>query len=67
MTTVAERLAFSPFTHQMLDADLRAAGMTPLSSTYAANTDPYLVTARRGRRTNPGAGRTTAESPDHSQ
>ena len=48
VTTVAERLAFSPFTHQMLDADLRAAGMTPLSSTYAPNSDRYLVTARRG-------------------
>src|SRR5215218_2373288 len=59
VTTVAERLTFSPFTHQMLDADLRAAELTPLSSTYAPNTDRYLVTARRGRRTNPGTGRAT--------
>lgn len=47
VTTRAERLAFSPFTHQTLDADIRAAGMTPISSTFATNTDRYIVSARR--------------------
>jgi SAM-dependent methyltransferase len=47
VTTRAERLAFWPFTHQSLDADMRAAGMMPVSSTYAPNTDRYLVTGRR--------------------
>jgi SAM-dependent methyltransferase len=64
VTTVAERLAFTPFTHQLLDADLRAAGMTPLSNTYALNTDRYLVTARRGCRPDAGTGRATGANPD---
>jgi len=63
VTTVAERLTFSPFTHQALDADLRAAGMTLLSSTYSPDTDRYVVTARRGRRPDAGTGRATGESP----
>jgi SAM-dependent methyltransferase len=67
VTTVVERLAFSPCTHQMLDADLRAAGMTPLSSTYALNSDRYLVTARRGWRPDAGTGRATGENPGRSQ
>ena len=45
--THAERLTFWPFTHTDLDADLRAAGLAPASSTYAADADRYLVTARR--------------------
>jgi SAM-dependent methyltransferase len=63
VTTFAERLAFSPFTHQMLDGDLRAAGMTPLSNTYARNTDHYLVTARRGWRPDAGTARATGANP----
>lgn len=46
VTIRAERLPFSAFTHQTLEADIRAAGMTPVASTYAANSDRYLVTAR---------------------
>jgi SAM-dependent methyltransferase len=42
-----ERLTFWPFTHTTLDGDLRAAGLRPVSSTYAAGVDRYLVTARR--------------------
>ena len=45
--THAERLTFWPFTHTALDADLRAAGLAPASSTYAAHAERYLVTARR--------------------
>ncbi len=47
VTTHAERLEFWPFTHEMLDADLLAAGLTPVDSTYAPDVDRYLVTARR--------------------
>ena len=42
----AERLAFWPFTHEELDADLRAAGWSPEASTWAPDVDRYLVTAR---------------------
>jgi hypothetical protein len=42
-----ETLAFWPFTHEDLAADLRAAGLEPASSTYAPDADRYLVTARR--------------------
>jgi SAM-dependent methyltransferase len=45
--TVGERLPFWPFRHETLDADLRAAGLEPESSTYAGDIDRYLVTARR--------------------
>lgn len=45
--TTAERLAFWPFTHDTLSEDLRVSGLTPVSSTYAPDTDRYLVTARR--------------------
>jgi hypothetical protein len=44
--THGERLTFWPFTHEALQADLRAAGLTPASSTYGDG-DRYLVTARR--------------------
>jgi SAM-dependent methyltransferase len=46
VTTYAERLEFWPFRHEALDEDLRAAGLEPADSTYAAETDRYLVTAR---------------------
>lgn len=42
-----ERLAFWPFTHQELDEDLRAGGLTTETSTYADDVERYLVTARR--------------------
>jgi len=42
----AERLAYWPFTHEELDADLRAAGWEPASSTWAPDADRYLVTSR---------------------
>jgi SAM-dependent methyltransferase len=42
----AERLAYWPFTHEELDADLRAAGFTPERSTWDPEVDRYLVTAR---------------------
>jgi SAM-dependent methyltransferase len=46
VTTHAERLAFWPFRHEELDEDLRAAGLAPETSTYGADIDRYLVTAR---------------------
>jgi SAM-dependent methyltransferase len=61
VSTVTERLPFSPFTHQTLDADLRAAEMTPLSSTYVPDTDRYIVTARRGPRPDASTGSATGE------
>ena len=42
-----ERLVAWPFTHTELDDDLRAAGLTPRTSTYDADADGYLVTAQR--------------------
>jgi SAM-dependent methyltransferase len=48
VTTCSERLAFWPFTHGALEADLRAAGLAPVATTYAADVERYLVTARRG-------------------
>jgi len=48
VTTHSERLAFWPFTHDTLDEDLRAAGLTPESTTYDPDVDRYLVTARGG-------------------
>ena len=45
--TVAEALAFWPFTHEELAEDLRAAGLTVEASTYAPDAERYLVTARR--------------------
>jgi len=42
----AERLAYWPFTHEELDADLRAAGWAPASSTWSPDADRYLVIAR---------------------
>ncbi len=45
----AERLAYWPFTHEELDADLRAAGWVPVSSTWSPDADRYLVIVRAGR------------------
>ena len=42
----AERLEFWPFTQEELDADLRASGFAPVSSTWDPGVDRYLVTAR---------------------
>ena len=41
------RLTFWPFTPETLDEDLRAAGLTPSSSTFTPDCDRYLVTAVR--------------------
>jgi hypothetical protein len=40
-------LTFWPFRHRELDEDLRAVGLRPESTTYADETERYLVTARR--------------------
>jgi SAM-dependent methyltransferase len=45
--TIGERLSFWPFSHDTLGGDLRAAGLTPETSTYEPDVDRYLVTARR--------------------
>jgi SAM-dependent methyltransferase len=42
----AERLELWPFRHEVLDAELRAAGLEPEESTYSEDADRYLVTAR---------------------
>ena len=42
-----ERLGFWPFTHEMLDEDLAAAGLQTESSSFAPGVERYLVTARR--------------------
>ncbi|HTN23351.1 MAG TPA: class I SAM-dependent methyltransferase [Solirubrobacteraceae bacterium] len=47
VTTYAELLELWPFRHETLEADLRAAGVAPETSTYAPDADRYLVTARR--------------------
>jgi len=44
--TWRERLDYWPFSHEELDADLRAAGLEPASSTWDPEVDRYLVTAR---------------------
>ena len=45
-TTHAERLAYWPFTHGELQADLLAAGFEPLASTFSLEAGRYLVTSR---------------------
>jgi SAM-dependent methyltransferase len=45
--TLGERLPFWPYRRETLDADLRAAGLEPETSTYEPEVDRYLVTARR--------------------
>ena len=47
VTASQERLEAWPFASAQLDTDLRAAGLTPRSSTYTADAERYLVTARR--------------------
>jgi SAM-dependent methyltransferase len=47
VTSRGERLSFWPFRHEELNDDLRAAGLSPESSTYAYEVERYLVTARR--------------------
>ena len=48
VTTYRERLEFWPFSHEELEADMRSAGLEPVSSTYAEEEERYLVVARRG-------------------
>ena len=45
--TVGEHLEFWPFSHEMLQEDLVAAGLEPATSSYAADAERYLVTAAR--------------------
>jgi SAM-dependent methyltransferase len=45
--TPGERLQFWPFSSEMLDEDLRAVGLEPETTTYAADVPNYVVTARR--------------------
>ena len=45
VTTEHERLTLWPFTHQTLEQDLRTAGLTRSTSTYAPVAERYLVTA----------------------
>jgi SAM-dependent methyltransferase len=44
--TRRESLAYWPFTHAELDADLRATGFEPEASTWTAEAERYLVTSR---------------------
>jgi hypothetical protein len=48
VTPFRERLEFWPFSHEDLKADMRAVGLEPATSTYTAEVERYLVTARRG-------------------
>jgi SAM-dependent methyltransferase len=48
VTPFRERLEFWPFSHEDLEADLLAVGLEPVSSTYEAEEERYLVVARRG-------------------
>jgi len=47
VATGVERLSFWPFTHRELAEDLHHSGLTAVTSTYAADVERYLVTARR--------------------
>jgi SAM-dependent methyltransferase len=49
VTARSARLEFWPFPHETLLDDLRATGLSPISDTYTAETERYLVTARRRR------------------
>ena len=44
--THAERLAYWPFTHEELQADLLASGFEPAASTFSLEAARYLVTSR---------------------
>jgi SAM-dependent methyltransferase len=46
VTTYSERLALWTFRHETLDEDLRAAGLTPATSSWADDVHRYAVTAR---------------------
>jgi len=50
VTTYGERFEVWPFTSDQLAADLRACGLTPEFTTYTAEAERYLVTARRSTR-----------------
>jgi SAM-dependent methyltransferase len=50
VVTPGERLQFWPFRHETLDEDLRAAGLTPASSTWRPDAERYMVTARAAER-----------------
>jgi len=45
--TIGERLSFWPYPYDTLREELRAAGLEPETSTFEAEVDRYLVTARR--------------------
>ncbi len=45
--TTRERLEVWPFRHESLDDDLRAAGLTPATSTWAPDADRYVITTAR--------------------
>jgi SAM-dependent methyltransferase len=45
--TIVEELAFCPFRHEDLLADLAGAGLRVETTTYAADVDRYVVVARR--------------------
>jgi len=47
VVTPGERLQFWPFSSEMLDEDLRAVGLEPETTSYAADVPNYVVTARR--------------------
>lgn len=47
VTTRSERLTFWPFTHQALQQDLQAAGLTRSTSTYVPTAGRYFVTAQK--------------------
>jgi SAM-dependent methyltransferase len=49
-------LDFWPFTERDLEADLRAAGLEPATSTYAPDVERYLVTACRAAGAGAGGG-----------
>ena len=44
--THSERMAYWPFTHEELQADLLATGFEPTASTFSLGAARYLVTAR---------------------
>jgi hypothetical protein len=45
-TSHSERLAYWPFTYEELQADLRATGFEPVTSTFDPDVGRYLVTSR---------------------
>jgi SAM-dependent methyltransferase len=51
VTTGYERLTLWPVTHQTLEQDLQAAGLTQTTSTYALAAGRYLVTAYKTAKT----------------